>query len=198
MTEVKIMVQTPGLVLFDPVVLQGFIESHNVPLPNVLESFIDDPAMGNKAISGGYLLPIYSIPAWDYRVLITEDDKPTVPPEWVLFTTPPFVLQVAGQRLVISDIWAILNWEADTYLQFGNHPVDEKYAAANEFTGSAVVMVPNGRYQVTIVGFCDTQNPDVENRKCGYEFLLQHNDEAVFAVVGSIDNLDLNVVGLPK
>ena len=62
------------------------------------------------------LLPIYSIPAWDYCIRITEAATPTVPAEWVLSKTPSSVLQVTSGRVLVSDIWAIMNWEADTYL----------------------------------------------------------------------------------
>lgn len=198
MTEVKIMTQTPGLVVFDPVVLNEFLTSHQVPGPNVLESFSHDPELGNVAISTGCLLPVYSIPAWDYHVRVTEGDKPTVPAEWVLFENPAFVLQVSSGRVLVSDIWAILNWEADTYLTYGSQPTDARYAAANEFTSTEPVSVPNGRYQVTLIGFCDAQNSDIETRPCGYEFLLARDEHAVFGIIGSIDNLDLDVVKLPE
>ncbi len=42
MKELKLMLQTPGLVLFDPAVLQAFIDAQPVALPNVLQSFIDN------------------------------------------------------------------------------------------------------------------------------------------------------------
>jgi hypothetical protein len=64
MTEVNIMTQTPGLVIFDPVELAAFLARHQVQGPNVLERFIQDPDLGDEAISTGYLLPIYRIPAW--------------------------------------------------------------------------------------------------------------------------------------
>lgn len=196
MTEAKIMTQTPGLVVFDPVVLADFIDSRQVPVPNVWESFSHNPGLGNEAMSAGCLLPIYSMMAWDYRVRITHAAVPTVPAEWVLFTTPAFVLQVMSERVLVSDIWAIINWESAAYLDYGSQPLAANYAAS-EFEVTGVVPVPNGRYQVTLVGFCDQQNPAVETRPCGYELLLTPNDQAVFSLPNSIDDLDLDVVKLP-
>jgi hypothetical protein len=196
MTEVKIMTQTPGLVAFDPVVLADFIASRHVPVPNVLKSFSHDPDLGHEAVTTGCLLPIYSILAWDYHVRITQAARPTVPAEWVLFETPSFVLQITSERIVVSDIWAIINWDAATYLHYSSQPTDARYAA-NEFNVIELVPVPNGRYQVTLVGFCDQQNPDVETRSCGYELLLTRDERAVFGLIGSIDNLALDVVKLP-
>jgi hypothetical protein len=79
MTEVNIMTQTPGLVIFDPVGLADFLARHQVSGPNVLERLIQDPGLGNEALSTGYLLPIYSIPAWDHRVRVTHAAQPCVP-----------------------------------------------------------------------------------------------------------------------
>jgi hypothetical protein len=198
MTEVNIMTQTPGLVIFDPVELAAFLARHQVLGPNVLERFIQDPDLGNEAISTGCLLPIYSIPAWDYRVRVTHAAQPSVPAAWVLFATPAFVLQVTSNRVLVSDMWALLNWDAATYLTYGHQPLDAAYAAANAFTVTAPVFVPHGRYQVTLVGFCDQQQADVETRPCGYELLLTRNEQAVFGLLGSIASLDLEVVKLPE
>lgn len=174
------MTQTSGLVIFDPVVLADFIASRHVPVPNVLESFSHDPSLGNDAIAQGCVLPIYSIPAWDYRVRLTEAPQPTVPAEWILFETPSFVLQVTSERVLVSAIWALMNWEKDTYIQYGSQRTDAKYTT-NEFKVTEQVALPNGRYQVTLVGFCDQQNPDVETRPCGYELLLTRAEQAVLA-----------------
>jgi len=198
MTEVKIMTQTPGLVIFDPVGLAAFLARHQVPGPDVLEHFIQNPSLGNEAMATGCVLPIYSIPAWDYLVRVTQAAQPSVPAEWVLFKTPAFVLQVTSNRVLVSDLWALLNWDAETYLHYGRQSMTVAYAAANAFTVTAQVFVPNGRYQVTLVGFCDQQQPDVETRPCGYELLLTRNEQAVFGLLGSIASLDLDVVRLPE
>lgn len=197
MTEVKIMTQTPGLVIFDPVGLADFLARHQVPGPNVLEHFIQNPSVGNEALSTGCVLPIYSIPAWDYLVRVTQAAQPSVPAGWVLFETPAFVLQVTSNQVLVSDLWALLNWEAATYLQYGRQSIEAAYVAANEFTVTAQVAVPNGRYQVTLVGFCDQQQLDVETRPCGYELLLTRNEQAAFGLLSSIDSLDLDVTKLP-
>jgi hypothetical protein len=198
MTEVTIMTQTPGLVIFDPVGLADFLARHQVLGSNVLERFIQDPGLGNEAMATGYVLPIYSIPAWDYRVRVTHAAQPSVPAEWVLFETPAFVLQVTSNQVLVSDLWALLNWNADTYLTYGHRPLAAAYAAANAFTVTAPVFVPNGRYEVTLVGFCDQQRADIETRPCGYELLLTRNEQAVFGLFGSIASLDLEVVKLPE
>jgi hypothetical protein len=133
MTEVKIMTQTPGLVIFDPVGLAAFLTRHQVPGPDVLSHFIQNPSLGNDAMATSYVLPIYSIPAWDYSVRVMHAAQPSVPAERVLFKIPAFVLQVTSNRVLVSALWALLNWEADTYLNYGRQPLEAAYAAANAF-----------------------------------------------------------------
>jgi hypothetical protein len=120
-----------------------------------------------------------------------------VPAEWVLFKTPSFVLQVTSRRVLASTIWALITCKSYIYLQHGGQPADANYAT-NEFKVTGRVASPNGRYQVTLVGFCDQQNPAVETRPCGYELLLARDKQAVFGTKDSIDNLELNVVKLPN
>jgi hypothetical protein len=197
MAEVRIMTQTPGLVLFDPVQLHQFLTSNQVGGPNVLSSFQHDPPLGQAALSTGCLLPVYSIPAWDYLVRVTLGTRPTVPAEWLLWQVPGFVLHVGSGRVLVADIWALLNWEADTYLHLGREQPSAD-VAATEFSTTAAVVVPNGQYQVTLVGFCDLDDPQLDTRACGYEVLLTRHDQAVWGLSGSIDDLALDVVRLPE
>jgi hypothetical protein len=197
MTFINLLVQTPGLVLFDPVVLHTFLNHHHLPGPNVLASFQQDAALGQQALAQGVLLPVYSIAAWDYYLRVTLAAQPTVPAEWVLFNYPGFVLHVTSGRVLVSDIWALLNWHPTTYLQTERPPLPPAYASTQQFTPTQAVPVPNGRYRVTLVGFCERQNADLDTRPCGYEFLLVSDDQAVFDRVGSLATLPLDVVQLP-
>lgn len=196
MKELKIMLQMPGLVIFDPVVMKEFITDNHVSTPNILENFINDPDLGNEAIRSGCLISIYSIAQGDYRVILNESDHSSLPIEWVLFETPTFVLKVSSNRVIVSDIWAMLNWDEETYVHFGQYPVDERYASA-EFSSADAAELPNGLYEVKIVGFRNSKNQDLENQEYGYELLLTRTDTPRFGVIGSIDNIQFDVRGLP-
>lgn len=196
MKQTKIALNSPGLVVFDPQVLQAFITSHNIQSANILESFINDPVLGSEAVQNGALLTIYSITPWDYRVILSESGISTVNPDWVLFESPAFVLHVTSGHVIVSDIWAILNWDEEFYCNYETHPLPDIYAAA-EAQVSDQLPLPNGHYEVKIVGFCDRANPNVEERECGYELLLTPNDNAAFEVIGTIDAIDFDVIGLP-
>ncbi|MFD1875707.1 hypothetical protein [Hymenobacter bucti] len=154
MTEVKLLVQTAGLVLFDPVVLQAFIDYHHLPVSNLWDSFRSNPDLAKEALATGCLLPVHPIVAWDYRVRVAVAAQPTVPAEWVLFAAAGFALHVSSGRVLVADGWALLRWEAAAYLEFGRQPLAANYAA-NDFRVVQEVRVPNGWYQVTVVGFCE-------------------------------------------
>ena len=186
----------PGLVVFDPIVMKEFIAANNVSTPNILENFINDPGLGNQAVRSGCLISIYSIAQGDYRVILNESGQSTIPTEWALFKTPAFVLEVRSNRVIVSDIWAMLNWDEETYVQFGQYPVDERYASA-EFSSSDAAELPNGLYEVKIIGFRNAKNQDLEKQEYGYELLLTRTDKPIFGVIGSIDNIQFDVRGLP-
>lgn len=95
-----------------------------------------------------------------------------------------------------SDSWAILNWQSDTYLQSDSSPLPPTYST-QDFTPTQAVRVLNGRYQVTLVGFCEQQNANLATRPCGYKFLLVPDEEAVFSCVGSLADVALDVMQLP-
>ena len=190
------MLQMPGLVVFDPIVMKEFITANNVSTPNILENFINDPGLGNQAIHSGCLISIYSIAQGDYRVILNESDNSTLPVGWELFETPAFVLEVRSNRVIVSDIWAMLNWDEETYVHFGQYPVDERYADA-EFSSSDAAELSNGLYEVKIKGFRNSENLDLEKQEYGYELLLTRTDNPVFGVVGSIENIQFDVRGLP-
>ena len=186
----------PGLVVFDPIVMKEFIAANNVSTPNILENFINDPSLGNQAIHSGCLISIYSIAQGDYRVILNESDQSSLPAKWALFETPAFVLEVSSNRVIVSDIWAMLNWDEETYVHFGQYPVDERYASA-EFGSCDAAELPNGLYEVKIIGFRNSENLDLENQEYGYELLLTRTDQPIFGIIGSIDNFQFDVRGLP-
>jgi hypothetical protein len=197
MAVVKLLVQNPGLVLFDPVGLATFLDRHHVPGPDVLARLQQDVALGQQALALGVLLPVYSIAPWDYRIHLTVAVQPTVPAAWVLFAYPGFVLHVTSGRVLVSDIWALLNWHPDAYLQPDRSPLPPAYARTLTFRPTQAVPVPNGRYRVTLVGFCERQNADLDTRPCGYEFLLVPDEAAAFSRTGRLADLALDVVQLP-
>lgn len=165
-SKTKITLNLGGLVLFDPQVLNQFVTDNGITAQDLLQHFNEYPETGSKAISEGIIIPVYTITPWDYTIILNTDETGSIPKKQQLFTTDmPFPLHITGGKLIVSDIYAIMDWKADDYLNFP--PKEERIGVDDDFTTAP------GLYAVTITGFRDKENPDIEHRDCGYEFLLQ-------------------------
>lgn len=185
----KIMLQTPGMALFDPATLAHFLAGHGVEATDLLQHFIDFPCLGDAAIAQGCLLPIYPIPAWDYTLAFNDGGDSATAPALVDAVLPASLpLAITSGRLIVTDLLGLMDFDLVYYLQF---------PPAQERTGAdAEVELAPGNYAVQVLKFIDRADPDVEQRQCGYEFLLRQ--VAVLpALAGlAIDALDYAIAAL--
>ena len=63
--KTELMLEFPGFVLFDPVVLQEFVLEKGIEDDDLLKYFINNPTIGEESIQRGILLPM--IMSWDYE-----------------------------------------------------------------------------------------------------------------------------------
>ncbi|MGK5023136.1 hypothetical protein [Janthinobacterium sp. RB2R34] len=162
----KITLETPGMVLFDPVTLAAFIEQQQIKAIDLLQYFNDFPAVGNAAIAQGCLLPVYYISPWDYQLVFNDGAAfSTQPPllDTVLDIVLP--LKITSSSLIVTDLFGIMDFDLDYCLNFP--PAHERLGV------DAQISVAPGNYAVRVAKFIDRQDSDLENRVCGYEFLLQ-------------------------
>lgn len=162
----KITLETPGMVLFDPATLAAFIEEQQITATDLLQYFNDYPQMGDAAIRQGCLLPIYTIPTWDYELVFNDTGTISTPAhlvDGVLEVVLP--LKISSGILIVTDLFGIMDFDLDYYLNFP--PPEERLGL------DAEVRLQAGNHAVRVVKFIDRQDADIEHRACGYEFLLQ-------------------------
>ena len=189
--KTNVSLNLTGLVLFDPVVLNDFCVKHKIEDTNLLDYFNNNPEVGNEAINKGVLLPIYTIEAWDYTIFINTEEKSKVNPEWKLFQIETsFPLNIKSGNCIVSDIYAILEWNADYYLNFP--PKEERNGVDDIFKLSG------GNYSVNILGFRNKNNSDIENRECGYELLFNKVENLPIIENVNIDDFNFKVDGVSE
>ena len=182
--KTKISLNLQGMVLFDPLVLANFVHSEGIKSTNLLDFFIQNTKVGNKAINEGILLPIYTIEIWDYEIIVNLEEESKIDPKWKLFITPySFPFRVESENVIISDIYAIMNWKPDYYLNFPSK--DERIGVDDSF------IIPKGNYSVDILGFRNNLNPE----ECGYEFFFKKVSLLPFIENLNIDNINFKVDG---
>ncbi len=187
--ETRISLNLSGMVLFDPVVLDQFVKQYNIRGYNLLHEMISNLLIGNAAINEGTLIPIYSITPWDYSVIINIGGESCINPDWVVFNDSfRFPLRIISGQLIVSDIYSLLEWKKEYYLKFP--PRSERVGVDDDF------QIPSKIYSVEVIGFSDKSNPDLENRKCGYEFIFHTVEKLPVVKNININQFDFNVIPL--
>lgn len=158
------MLDGQGIVVFDPYALAEFVQQQQLANSNIFQRFLDDPTVGDEAISRGLILPIYTIPAIDYQIFLNDSQTSAIEPDWLRFTTPSFPLTISSGKIVAADIYSIMDWDAEFYQ---NMPLNgpKSTQAATEWEA--------GNYSVTINGFSERNYVGRGPKNIGYEFLLQ-------------------------
>lgn len=112
----------PGIVLFDPAVLHGFIATHLPGSTAPFQAFIDDPSVGDAAVRSGAVFPMYPVEEDDYAVFVQNGGAPAGATAHFQYTGAP--LQVQSGLLVVADLSALLSWERDFFLGYRQHRDD--------------------------------------------------------------------------
>lgn len=181
--HLEIMLDGPGIVFFDPFVLDAFVKEKGITKSDLFQLFIDEPIVGDEAIRQGIILPIYTIPPIDYQIIINNSSTSAVRPDWVRLTTPPFPLAIGSSgRLVGADIYSIMNWDASFYQKL---PMDGPKAP------QVAAEIPSSKYSVTIKGFVERNYTGRGPKNIGYELLFEKVEKLPFlpqkADVESVD-----------
>ena len=189
--KMKISLNMQGMVVFDPLVLDNFVQSKGIKDTNLLDYFIQNPEIGNQAINEGVVLPIYTIEIWDYEIIVNLEEESKINPKWKLFKTSlSFPFRIESENVIISDIYSIMSWNPDYYLNFP--PKEKRIGVDDNFT------IPKRNYSVDILGFRDSLNPDIENRECGYEFFFKKVSQLSLIENLNIDNINFKVDGISE
>ena len=198
--KTELMLEFPGFVLFDPVVLQEFVLEKGIEDDDLLKYFINNPTIGEESIQRGILLPIYNIEPFDYEILINTTTKSEIPTEWVVFKNEVSLpLQVKSGRLAVEDIFMIMSWDYESnYSDFAtekslNPQPSVEGRELNGDTGDRFD-IPAGNYGVKILGFLDVNEPDIFESKCGYELFFEKMDTLPIIPENiDVDKLDYKV-----
>lgn len=177
---------TPGIVLFDPVRLSGFISDERIRETNIFEAFLEDELLGRKAINQGVVCPIYQISEREYSVfLMTQDDELANLPE-PIFVYPGFPLAITSDVLIVSDLNALLDWDADFFL-------DYRAQYDSRLPSNDHIDVEPGMYSLTIRGYAALRE---QPSKLGYGLeLVRVQALPEISDGASIDDLDFELEG---
>ena len=141
---------SPGIVVFDPAVLDRFLIDHAVTESDVFSRFLADETLGREAVAQGTVCPIYQIPEDEYSVFIENEEQGTdIAPE---FSHAGLPLRIESGLLVVADLNALLDWDRAFFTDYRRRYA--KKLASNDYLDA-----PNGLYSVTVNGYVGLQTP---------------------------------------
>jgi len=185
--EFTLMLESGGFVVFSPQILQNFIEEKSINNQNLLEHFVNHPKDGDEVITSGITIPVYPIPVQDYLIIVTNEleSEDILPNDWILFKHE-FPIKIEDNEVIISDIYAILNWNINDWV--GGTKKYSDFGMANNFS------LKNRNYLMQVIGFCQSKNDP--QSKFGYILKFEETENFNLFEVGdrSIEDLNFTVV----
>ncbi|QQQ50461.1 hypothetical protein JJQ97_24670 [Pseudomonas syringae] len=143
---------TPGIVIFDPKVLDDFLKEQKITETNIFEFFLQHENLGRLAIEEGILCPIYQIPENEYSVFLIDTLRSEHGIYDVKFSYPGFPLKVSSGLLIVSDLNSLFDWDPDF---FTNYKANYK----QRLPSNDYIEVLNGLYDMTIRGCSKMKSP---------------------------------------
>jgi hypothetical protein len=164
MSEFLLELNGPGMVLFDAVSVENYRLRNAIASDDILGAFLENSVVGDRAIREGVMLPVYNIPPLHYTVRL-QKEKSRLSEDHRKFSYSPFPLAIVSGKLIVADIYALMEWEADYYK--GLKP------GVREFPTQGAYLIEPGSYAVEVNGFCERRD-GAEDK--GYEFVLTKMD----------------------
>lgn len=136
---------TPGLIIFDPVVLDDFLKCHGVTGSNIFSAFLENEVLGRAAIETGALLPIYQIPENEYFVFVKNSFAEGDGFSDIKFEYSGMPLCVESGVVIVADLNALLDWDSEFFINYKDN-------YSSRLPSNDYLEVAKNLYDVTIVG----------------------------------------------
>ncbi|MFJ3371481.1 hypothetical protein [Pseudomonas sp. NPDC086251] len=156
----KIKIIEPGIVVFDPAVLNNFVESNGIESNDLFDYFLNNEEIGISAIENGVLFPLYQIPEMEYSIFLKgEGLKSSFNGAERAFCYSGIPLRVVSGLVVVADLNALMDWDSAFFIGYRNTYTES--LGNNDYLD-----VLSGLYALSISGFKGLSGPFVS---LGYE-----------------------------
>nr|WP_314561935.1 hypothetical protein [uncultured Pseudomonas sp.] len=165
-TVATISLYEPGIVLFDPIQLSGYLKSFKLDLKEVFDFFINNEEAGKKAVTMGIVFPIYEIPEREYSIFIEHPANPITQGAIQVCHYSNLPIEITSGILIAADLNALIDWD-ETF--FTNYLENYK----NKLNNNDYLQIKPGRYRMDISGYTNLPKP---LSSYGYELKLTPTD----------------------
>jgi len=142
----EIEIFEPGIVIFDPVVLNDFVISAGVTSNNLFDCFLNSEEVGG-AVTEGVIFPLYQIPEMEYSIFLKgAGQESSLSGAVKRFCYSGIPLKVVSGLIVVADLNALLDWDSEFFLDYRGTCVDS--LGNNDY-----LEVESGLYDLSVSGF---------------------------------------------
>lgn len=148
-TEANIETFSPGVVIFDPVVLNRFVAEQCPDNSSLFEVFVEQSETGRLAVQSGAVVPLYPLPEEDYvfrlrdeRELLSEERSDAV------FRYTDIPLRIISGVLIVADLHALTDWDAEFFLNY-------KARLSERLANNDYLDILPGLYALSITGLSE-------------------------------------------
>lgn len=118
-TEANIEIFSPGVVIFDPLMLSRFIAEYCPDDCNVFEVFVEHSETGRLAVQNGVVVPLYPIPEEHYLFRLLDERKlPGEQSSQSVFRYTDIPLRITSGLLIVADLHALTEWDPEFFLNY--------------------------------------------------------------------------------
>lgn len=170
-----------GIVIFDPLVLVNFLKEEKITDADIFQYLIDNPLIGKKVMEEGIIYPIYSIPPYEYDIHMSNAnyENQNISNYIKVFEYKKFGLKVESGFLIISDIFAIMDWDNPNFFLNYKELYDQKNDTNDFFE------LKNGKYLVEINGL-----KKKSKNEYGYNIIFHETNE----IPSLDDSIDIDMI----
>jgi hypothetical protein len=156
----KIEIFEPGIVIFDPVALNDFVESNGIESSDLFDYFLNNEEIGLSAVQNGVIFPLYQIPEMEYSIFLKgEGLSSSFNGAEKVFCYSGIPLTVVSGLVVVADLNALMDWDSAFFIDYRN-------TSAESLGNNDYLDVLSGSYTLSISGFKGLSGPFVS---LGYE-----------------------------
>ena len=148
-TEANIETFSPGVVIFDPLVLNRFIAEQCLDDFNLFEVFVEQSESGRLAVQSGAVVPLYPLPEEHYVFrLRNERELPSERCAEAVFRHTDIPLSVISGVVIVADLHALTDWDPGFFLNY-------KARFSERLENNDYLDISPGLYALSVAGFSE-------------------------------------------
>ncbi|POA16745.1 hypothetical protein C1886_25590 [Pseudomonas sp. FW300-N1A1] len=181
----KIEIFEPGIVVFDPVVLNDFVISNAIESHDLFDYFLNNEEVGRRAVENGVIFPLYQIPEMEYSIFLKgAGQESSFNGAGEVFCYSGIPIKVVSGLVVIADLNALMDWDSAFFMNYRN-------VCAESLGNNDYLDVVSGCYALSIRGFKGLNYPFVS---LGYELEFESVESLpALSNVATTDDWDFSI-----